>query len=737
MDHDQNEKLFDDKELKDDNEQLFSDSAPESLEKEIIKPEFSGPAWKVMVVDDEEDIHSVTRIALKSFTYRDRGIEFIHSHSAEESKPLLRENPDIAVILLDVVMETNTAGLDLVKFIRDDVHLKYTQIILRTGYPGYAPEREVIVSYEINDYKTKTELTAFKLFTLVLASLRAYDSVTELERMRLGLEDEVKERTAELEQKNLQIMEMDQMKTRFFSNVSHEFRTPLTLIIGPLEDILSKEELTEKNRVAMERMHRNAVRLLGLINQLLDLSKLDAGSMKLELSESDILRFSRLIISSFQPLADRKNIHYEVNMPAKEYITYFDPDKLEKILTNLLSNAFKYTPEDGEIECQIMIASRGKNKDLDFMNIKISDSGPGIPIDMVDKIFDRFYQVEGSWQHSSGGTGIGLSLTRELVGLQHGQIKVESAEGKGSIFTIVFPLGKEHLEKQEFQIGEKEDLEDAGVANAVLVSGGYENRQTEEGGIEEKNGKSRILVVEDSEDVRAHLLDNLEDQFSMQEAVDGEEGLSLAFDTMPDIIITDLMMPKMDGVELCKRIKSDERTSHIPVIMLTAKATVESRIEGLETGADAYMTKPFNMQELQTRLKSLIEQRKKLRERFSKETDLGPSDIAVTSVDEKFLNKAIQIIEQNLGDCDFDVTAMTGEIGMSRMQLFRKLKALTNQTPSEFIRTIRLKRASQLLKKNFGNVAEITYEVGFNNLSYFAKCFRELYGVSPSEYAKA
>ncbi|MEE9463237.1 MAG: response regulator [Bacteroidales bacterium] len=737
MDHDQNEKLFDDNELKDDNEQLFSDSAPEGMDKEIIIPEYSGPAWKVMVVDDEEDIHSVTRIALKSFSYRDRGIEFFHAHSAEESKPLLRNNPDIAVILLDVVMETNTAGLDLVKFIRDDVHLKYTQIILRTGYPGYAPEREVIVSYEINDYKTKTELTAFKLFTLVLASLRAYDSVTELERLRLGLEDKVKDRTAELEQKNLQIMEMDQMKTRFFSNVSHEFRTPLTLIIGPLEDILSKEELTEKNRVAMERMHRNAIRLLGLINQLLDLSKLDAGSMKLKMSESDIMRFSRLIISSFQPLADRKNIQYNINIPEKEYITYFDQDKIEKILTNLLSNAFKYTPEEGEVNCQVKIESRGRNKGQDFMNIRISDSGPGIPIEMVDKIFDRFYQVEGSWQHSSGGTGIGLSLTRKLVGLQHGQIKVESAEGKGSTFTIVIPLGKEHLDKHEFLIREKEDIEDAGIVNVVIASGAYENRQTEEDDIEEKDGKPRILVVEDSEDVRAHLLDNLEDQFKMQEAEDGEEGLSLATDTIPDIIITDLMMPRMDGVELCKKLKTDERTSHIPVIMLTAKATVESRIEGLETGADAYMTKPFNMQELQTRLKSLIEQRKILRERFSKETDLGPSDIAVTSVDEKFLNKAIQIIEDNLGDCDFDVTAMTGEIGMSRMQLFRKLKALTNQTPSEFIRTIRLKRGAQLLKKNFGNVAEITYEVGFNNLSYFAKCFRELYGVSPSEYIKA
>ena len=424
-----------------------------------------------------------------------------------------------------------------------------------------------------------------------------------------------------------------------------------------------------------------------------------------------------------------------MDIPDEGYVTYFDADKLEKILTNLLSNAFKYTPEKGEVNGQISMTSRGRDKDQDFLNIKISDSGPGIPAELVNKIFDRFYQVEGSWQHS-GGTGIGLSLTRELVVLQHGQIKVESAEGKGSTFTIVLPLGKDHLDGREYILRAGENLEDTDVANVVLVSGSYVNRDPDEDGIEEQDGKARILVVEDSEDVRAHLFENLEDQFTIQEAGDGEEGLSLAVDTVPDLVITDLMMPRMDGVELCKRLKSDERTSHIPVIMLTAKAAIENKIEGLETGADAYMTKPFNMQELQTRLKSLIEQRKMLRERFTRETDIGPSDIAVTSVDEKFLKKAIKIIEDNLGDCDFDVTALTGEIGMSRMQLFRKLKALTNQSPSEFIRTIRLKRAAQLIKKKFGNVAEITYEVGFNNLSYFAKCFRELYGVPPSEYGR-
>jgi signal transduction histidine kinase/AraC-like DNA-binding protein len=736
MENETSEKLFEGKPAIGDDEQLFSD-ASEKPEKDPAAKAFSGTPWKIMVVDDEADIHSVTRIALKSFSYQDRGIEFIHSHSAEESKPLLQRHKDIAVILLDVVMETPTAGLDLVKYIRDEMRYKYTQIILRTGYPGYAPEREVIVSYEINDYKTKTELTAFKLFTLVLASLRAYNSVMELEKLRLGLEEKVKERTAELEQKNLQIMEMDQMKTRFFSNVSHEFRTPLTLIIGPLEDILSTQSLSEKNRVTMERMHRNAVRLLGLINQLLDLSKLDAGSMKLELVKSDVFRTLRLLASSFNPLAERKKISYEVKIPPDPYLTFFDPDKLDKIVMNLLSNAFKYTPEEGFIECQVKIVKKGKNKDKDFLNIVVMDSGPGVPAELIDKIFDRFYQVEGNWHKAGGGTGIGLSLTRELVGLLHGQIKVESEIGEGSTFTILMPLGKEHLSKEEYEIKDPKDLAGSDVSPALLVSGDQGSVSPEDFLDEGTADKPRLLVVEDSEDVRAHLMESLCDQFDITEAPDGEEGMKLAFESVPDLVISDLMMPEMDGVEMCRNLKTDERTSHIPVLMLTARATVADRIEGLETGADAYMTKPFNMKELMAQVHALIDQRKKLRERFATEAEIGPSDIAVTSVDEKFLKKAIGIIEENLGDCEFDVSKMTEQMAMSRMQLFRKLKALTNQNPSEFIRTIRLKRAAQLIRKKFGNVAEITYEVGFNNLSYFAKCFRELYGVSPSEYARS
>ena len=721
----------------DEGEKLFSEDKEEVVAKEEKKKPPSAEqkeTWKVLVVDDEEDIHSVTRMALKGFIYQEKEIEFMDTYSARESRKVIRENPDIAVILLDVVMETNNAGLELVKYIRDKAGNYFTQIILRTGYPGQAPEREVIVSYEINDYKTKTELTAFKLFTVVLASLRAYDSVMKLEGLRLGLEEKVKERTAELEQKNLQIMEMDQLKTRFFNNVSHEFRTPLTLILAPIEDMLSREQMEEKERSKIERMHRNALRLLGLINQLMDLSKLDAGNMKLELTEDDVVNTIRLFITGFAGYAERKKIQYRYILPEKPYKTYFDRDKLDKITTNLLSNAFKYTPEEGEVICKAKILEQ-KGKPYSFvLEFSVKDTGPGIPEEQIEKIFDRFYQVEGEWKKEGGGTGIGLSLTKELVSLQHGKITVKSEPDKGSCFTVAMPLGKDHLKENEYLIKTPEEVGESMKWSAILEEGEKRVKTEEEETGEGEN--PQILIVEDNPDVRMHILENLEEEFLIKEAANGEEGLEKAIESIPDLVITDLMMPIMDGIEMCKKLKTDERTSHIPVIMLTAKANVESKIEGLETGADDYITKPFNIKELIARVKNLIEQRKKLRERFSRDVKLEPKDIAITSADEKFLNRAIGIIDEHMGDFEFDARTFQEEIGMSRSQLFRKLRALTDQSATEFIRAIRLKRAAKLLEEKFGNVAEITYEVGFNNLSYFAKCFKELFGVSPSDYGK-
>ena len=692
----------------------------------------TGQEWKVMVVDDEEDVHSVTRMALKGFSYKNRDIHFLHTYSAKESKKILKEHPDIALIFLDVVMESNDAGLELVRYIRNDLNNKLTQIILRTGYPGQAPEREVITEYEINDYKTKTELTTFKLFTVTLAGLRAYNTVRNLEYLRLTLEDKVKQRTAELEKKNLQIMEMDEMKTRFFANISHEFRSPLTLILGTVEEMLMGDSLEGKQRDYLEMLYRNAYRILGLVNQLLDLSKIDAGKLKINLIEFDILKVLRRIARSYAPLAERKKIRYQVNIPEGKETCYFDADKLEKILGNLLANALKFTPEKGEVNLGIKLVRNKKNNALNLLEMEVSDTGPGIPSHLLTRIFDRFYQFENPSGNTNEGTGIGLSLVKELIELQHGDIHVKSEQKKGSRFIVQFPPGKDHLDAYEYNITEA----DNSLENALLLQCSLPENKTRVESSQDPE-KPLVLIVEDNTDILQHMSERFEQEYNINTATDGVKGWEKALAFIPDMIITDLMMPGMDGKELCRNIKKETVTSHIPVIMLTAKAGTEDRIEGLETGADDYITKPFNIKELLVRTQNLIEQRKKLQEKYRNQTELQTAKISVKSTDERFLKKVMEVVEQNMSDCDFDVNSFYPEMNMSRMQLFRKLKALLNQTPGELIRNMRLNRAAQLLKQNFGNVAEIAYESGFNNLSYFAKCFREKYGVLPSEFVTA
>jgi len=715
---------------------LFKDSKEEMPKEKPAKPIDSPDSWKVLLVDDEEDIHSVTRMALKGFTYQGKEIKFLHAYSGEEAKQLLPKHKDIALIFLDVVMENNHAGLDLVKHIRDVLKNHFTQIVLRTGYPGQAPEREVIAIYEINDYKTKTELTTFKLFTVTLASLRTYDSIIRLENLRQNLENIVRERTAELERKNVKIMEMDQMKTRFFSNVSHEFRTPLTLIISPLEDFLVDKELAAPKKDKLEMMHRNALRLLGLVNQLLDLSKIDAGSMKLAIMYYDLNKVLRLISRSFIPMAERNKIKYNIDIPEETLNCFFDRDKMEKILVNLLSNAFKYTPEHGEIICSVSSEDVRSGGDTRYVQLKVKDTGPGIPAEQLEKIFDRFYQVEEGWKKETSGTGIGLSLTKELTALQHGEIRVESDPQKGSGFTVQLPVGKDHLKPHEYVVVKNEEVEGQSMIIKCSISENYLKESDDIYEFTGNNDRPIVLIVDDSQDIRRHIRESLNKDFIIKEAENGKEGLEKTLAIIPDLVITDLMMPEMDGLEFCRKLKTDERISHIPVIMLTAKAEVEDKLEGLETGADDYITKPFNNKELILRTKNLIEQRNKLREKYTHQVSVEASENEVKSVDERFLEHARKVIEKNIGDCNFDVNSFYPEMAMSRMQLFRKLKALVNQTPSELIRNLRLQRAVQLMRQNFGNVAEITFEVGFNNLSYFAKCFKDKYGFLPSEYQK-
>ena len=736
MENNHKERLFEPDARKEKEEgKLFKNNKKESQKVKTAKPIDSPDHWKVLLVDDEEDIHSVTRMALKGFTYQGKEIQFLHAYSAGEARQLLPKHKDIALIFLDVVMETNHAGLDLVKHIRDVLKNHFTQIVLRTGYPGQAPEREVIAAYEINDYKTKTELTTFKLFTVTLASLRSYDSIMRLENLRQNLETIVKERTAELERKNVKIMEMDQMKTRFFSNVSHEFRTPLTLIIGPLEDLLVDKELTSHKKDTLEIMLRNAHRILGLVNQLLDLAKIDAGSMKLNIMYYDLNKVLRLISRSFIPMAERKKIRYTITIPEEAMNTFFDHDKVEKILVNLLSNAFKFTPEHGEITCSVTSENK-RNGDTRYVELVVKDTGPGIPAEQLEKIFDRFYQVEDGLKKEKSGTGIGLSLTKELTDLLHGEIRVESDPRNGSHFMVRLPLGKDHLKPQEYVIVKDEETEEQSLIIKCSIPDNYQKEYEDTYEVAGSKDRPIVLIVDDSQDIRRHIRESLVKDFLVKEASNGREGLEKAIAIVPDLVITDLMMPEMDGMELCRKLKTDERISHIPVIMLTAKAEVEDKIEGLETGADDYITKPFNIKELIIRTKNLIDQRKKLKEKYNHQISLEVSESEVKSVDEKFLERARKVIEKNIADCSFDVNSFYPEMGMSRMQLFRKLKALVNQTPGELIRNLRLQRAAHLIKQNYGNVSEVTYEVGFNNLSYFAKCFREKYGLLPSEYQK-
>lgn len=723
-----------------DSKKLFADEAEKEASSETIKRESyedQKAQWKILVVDDEEDVHSVTRMALKGFTYKDREIQFLHTYSAKETIKVLSQCKDIALIFLDVVMESNNAGLELVKYIRNKLNNNLTQIVLRTGYPGQAPEREVITEYEINDYKTKTELTTFKLFTVTLASLRAYDSMLRLENLRQTLEDKVKERTTELEKKNFRIMEMDQMKTRFFSNISHEFRTPLFLIMSPIEEMLLQDNMEEKNRDHLEMMYRNANRLLGLVSQLLDLSKIDAGKLKIELIEYDIFKVIQMVARGFTPLAERKKINYQVEIPKGKLITYFDCDKLEKIITNLLTNAFKFTRENGKINFIARLTEKNKQKQgNNFLEIIVQDSGRGIPSEQLDNIYDRFYQVEDSKGNGKGGTGIGLSLTKELITLQYGKIKVASKLNKGCIFTVKLPLGKNHLSENEYIIKKQEEIKDDTLLIKCRLSENKSLNRLEQGDIAMDSDNPVVLIIEDNDDVRHHIAGNFEKGYIIIQAKHGKEGLEKASAFIPDLIISDIIMPEMDGIELCKRLKSDVCTSHIPLILLTAKADIENKIKGLETGADDYITKPFNMKELVARSINLIEQRKKLRDKYTSQVEMEPAKVVVKSADEKFLKHIIEVIEKNMGDYDFDVNNLFPEMSMSRMQLFRKLRALVNQTPGELIRSMRLKRASQLIKQNFGNIAEVAYEVGFNNLSYFAKCFKKKFGALPSEFAK-
>ena len=499
-----------------------------------------------------------------------------------------------------------------------------------------------------------------------------------------------------------QLEELNQMKFRFFTNISHELRTPLTLILTPLE-VLRKKVKDEQVLRQLDTIYRNAQELYSLVNQLLDFRKMEMKMERLHLTAGDLEEFVTALYANFQPFAKEKQLDFRLQTSSAHWYMNFDHEKLHRILNNLLSNAFKFTPEGGTVRLELIDKQvEGRS----FACITVSDTGIGISSEALTHIFERFYQVQQTDDSSKVGSGIGLHLVKEYVSLHEGTIQVESKLGEGTVFTVCIPM----------------DLRLPEEATIAAVS---------------SDSRKKLLIVEDNHDFCHFLKEQLSELYQVLDAPDGEEGEKLAVEQNPDLIISDIMMPKVDGLELCRRIKHNVQTSHIPVILLTARSGDEAKISGYEVGADSYISKPFSFDVLLVRIKQLIEQQEGRKKEFRKTLHVNPSRITITSIDEQLIQKALKLIEDHIDNSEYNVEQLSADMGMSRMNLYRKLQAITGQTPTDFIRTIRLKRAAQLLQEGKLNVSEVADRVGFSSSSYFTKCFKEQFGVLPTQYSES
>ena len=531
--------------------------------------------------------------------------------------------------------------------------------------------------------------------------------------------------------------EFHDMRLRFFTNISHEFRTPLTLILGPLAKFMQRNEHPTGNHLKL--MYKNAERLKRLITQILDFRKMEAGDLKFEPTWGDIVRFSLETANLFIPLAQQKPIQFSTHSNTSGRQAWFDKDKLEKIIFNLLSNAFKFTTE-GTVSFTVNIHEkqphapktmpllRGMGQQANFyVEILVTDTGVGIPKKEQVNIFDRFYHLRSEKSGQSGGTGIGLTLTKELVEVHHGAIFVSSEEKKGTEFRVVLPLLNE-----EKPHGQKDNIQSPNDAY------GFFTPQKGDAVVEDKQEgavvKPVVLLVENNKDLREYMRLEFGGSYTLMEAENGKEGLEKALEHVPDLIISDVMMPEMDGIEFCNSIKTDSLTSHIPVILLTARSSQVHVMQGLETGADDFITKPFSSELLFTRIGNLLKSRKALQIKFSQELRLNPEGLPVASMDQAFLRKAMETVEANLDNSDFSADLFASEMCMSRVHLYRKLKALTNLSVTDFVKNARLKLASNLIRDNKLSIKETAYTVGFKDPKYFSKCFKQQFGVRPSEY---
>ncbi|MBD3375975.1 response regulator, partial [candidate division KSB1 bacterium] len=520
--------------------------------------------------------------------------------------------------------------------------------------------------------------------------------------------------------RNKKIHELDLLRLNIFANISHELRTPLTLILGPLEKIITSGQGKKEQ---FELMYRNAQRLLHLVNQTLDLQKIEYKALQLNPVQGDVVLFLRHLFDSFKPYADEKKIDYRFHPDLPKLVIDFDPDKLEKIVFNLLSNAFKFTPVHGSVDLFVGIVHQDPSENQEessreWLQVKVRDSGIGIAEKDLDFIFDRYFQVSIKNDSHISGSGIGLTLVKEMVSLHKGTISVTSKEDQGTEFTIQLPLSNDE------ELPESTDI----VSDLQM---------NEQAGSEETRSRLLVLVIEDDPDMRTYFKQELGDSFNVRVASDGEQGIKLAVDLIPDIIISDLVMPKKDGLALCQTLKQNELTSHIPIIMITARHSESAKMQALKAQADAYLTKPFNMAELFTRIENLYEIRKQLQQKYVHELIVAQNKEQAFHPDDHFLSRVIKSIEDHLSESDLNIQILCKELHVSRMQLFRKVKSLTDKTPNRFIRQIRMQKAAQYLLTSDMNISEITFAVGFNDLHHFRKVFQDHFGKLPSDFKKS
>lgn len=556
-------------------------------------------------------------------------------------------------------------------------------------------------------------VAGFTLWAIRYRGIRKLKNKFALEQERQQFRQMLEQERREAERQH----EFDQVKIKFLTNLSHEFRTPISLIVGPAEQLV-QYETSESKLEQLSLIKRNARRLLNLVNQLLDFRKLEENEMKLNLSEGDLVSFVKDVGDSFKDISERKHITYGFTSSLPYYYTTFDRDKIERVLFNLLSNAFKFTKENGNVWLKI-------EPNLPFgIRITIGDSGIGMAADTREKIFDRFFQGDTNPGIINQGSGIGLSITSEFVKLHGGAIDVESIPGKGSSFTIQLPCKPVPRSVEETAFISPHASTDAEAMDLL--------NESEASKLE----KPVVLLIEDHEEFRSYLSSNLKLHFKIVEASDGRQGWQKVLSSHPQVIVSDINMPEIDGITLCRKIKSDKRTNHIPIILLTALTGDTNQLRGLNTGANDYLTKPFNFEILNLKIRNLLNLNQNLKSIYSKQLKVVTSGVEVQSEDEKLLLKVVEYIEANLDNPDLSVEELSRHVYVSRGTLYSKILSLTGETPVEFIRSVKLNKAASLLEKSDMKIAQVGYTVGFTTPNYFARAFKAKFNLSPSEYAK-